>query len=129
MCLRGGSETQKVLDNLKGQDVKIYSAWEPMLPTDAKIAVGRATKNLTDPRVSHFWDADTVLAKSFAPVLGIKDGRAWDVYLLYDQNAEWKDTPPKPVFWMEQLGISEETKLDGAKLTAEPNKLFQSELK
>src|SRR5258708_38643677 len=126
MCLRGGSETQKVLDNLKGQDVKIYSAWEPMLPTDAQIAVGRATKSLTDPRVSHFWDADAGLAHSFAPVLGIDDGRAWDVYLLYDQNAEWKDTPPKPVFWQEHLGISQETKLDSVNMTAEINKLFMT---
>src|SRR5258708_456926 len=129
MCLRGASEVQQLLDNMKGQDVKVYSAWEPMLASDAKIAVGRATKNLPDPRVSHFWDADAVLAHSFAPVLGIKDGRAWDVYLLYDQNAEWKDTPPKPIFWMEQLGISEETKLDGVKLTAETNKLLQSGVK
>ena len=124
MCLRGASETQKVLDNLKGQDVKVYSAWEPMLPSDARYAVGRATKNLTDPRVSHFWDSDGVLAKSFAPVLGLQNGRAWDVYLLYDRDAEWTDTPPKPEFWQEQLGISEETKLDGAKLQAEISKLM-----
>jgi len=95
-----------------------------MLPSDAKFAVGRATKNLPDPRVSHFWDADAVLAKSFAPVLGINDGRAWDVYLLYDQNAEWKDAPLKPVFWMEQLGISQETRLDGPKLTAKVKELL-----
>ena len=115
-----------MLDNLKGQDVKVYSAWEPMLPSDGEYAVGRGTKNLTDPRVSHFWDANAVLAKSFAPVLGLNDGRAWDVYLLYDQNAEWKDTPPKPEFWQEQLGISEETRLDAAKLTDSINKLLKN---
>ncbi len=96
------------------------------MPTDAKFTVGRATKSLPDPRVSHYWDGDAVLAKSFAPVLGIKEGKAWDVFLLYDQNAEWKDTPPKPIFWQEQLGISEETQLDGPKLKAEVDKLLKA---
>lgn len=114
-----------MLDSLKGQDIKAYSVWQPILASDAKIAVGRATKNLPDDRVSHFWDADNVLAKSFSPVLGI-NGDTWDVYLLYDKDAEWKDTPPKPIFWQEQLGISEETKLDGEKLTVEINKLLKS---
>ena len=111
------------MDNLKGQDVKVYSVWQPILPTDAKFTVGRATKNLTDPRVTHFWDADNELATSFSPVLGI-DGPTWDVYLLYDKDAEWKDSPPKPIYWQQQLGISDETKLDGPKLTAEINKLL-----
>lgn len=115
-----------MFDNVKGQDVKVYSVWVPILPSDAKITVGRATKNLPDSRVTHYWDGESELVKGFAPVLGLDDGKAWDVYLLYDQNAEWKDTAPKPVFWQEQLGISEETKLDGVKLTAEMNKLLKS---
>lgn len=114
-----------MLDNLKGQDVKVYSVWVPILPTDARITVGRATKSLSDPRVAHYWDGEGELVKSFVPVLGL-DEQAWDVYLLYDQNAESKDTPPKPLFWQEQLGISEETKLDGPKLTAEISKLLKS---
>jgi hypothetical protein len=44
--------------------------------------------------------------------------------MLYDQNAEWKDTPLKPEFWQEQLGISDETQLDADKMTAEINRLF-----
>lgn len=114
---------QQVLDNLKGPDVKVYSVWQPILPSDMKFAVGRATKNLTDPRVAHFWDADNELARSFSPVLGI-DGQTWDVYLLYDENAEWKDAPPKPIYWQEQLGISDATTLNGPKLTAEIRKLL-----
>jgi len=30
---------------------------------------------------------------------------AWDVYLLYGPEARWVgDVPPKPVYWMHQLG-------------------------
>ena len=112
-----------MLDSLKDQDVKVYSVWQPILPSDAKFTVGRATKRLEDTRVTHFWDGDNVFATSFSPVLGI-EGDTWDVYLLYDKDAEWGETPPKPNFWQEQLGISEETKLDAPKLTAEMQKLF-----
>lgn len=96
-----------------------------MLPSDLKMTVGRATKNLDEPRVTHYWDGDSVLTKGYAPVLGI-DGDAWDIYLLYDKDADWNDTPPKPVYWQEQLEISDETKFDRAKLTAEINKLVAS---
>lgn len=109
--------------DLKGQDVKVYSVWVPMLPSDAKLTVGRATKSLDDPRVTHYWDADNVLSKAWAPVLGIDD-EAWDVYLLYDKDAEWGEMPPKPIYWQEQLGISDATKLDRVKLTTEINKLL-----
>ena len=93
------------------------------MPSDAKLTVGRATKSLNEPRVTHYWDGDNVLTQGYAPVLGI-DGEAWDIYLLYDKDAEWKDTPPKPIYWQEQLGISEATQLDRTKLTAEINKLL-----
>jgi len=109
--------------DLKGKDIAVYSVWQPILPSDVKFTVGRATKSLTDRRVRHYWDDDDVFATAFSPVLGI-DGDTWDVYLLYDREAEWKDTPPKPIYWQEQLGISDETKLDGPKLTAEINKLL-----
>lgn len=96
-----------------------------MLPSDAKLTVGRATKSLHDPRVTHYWDGDNVISQAYTPVLGLKE-EAWDVYLLYDKDAEWDDTPPKPVFWQEQLGISDETKLDRVKLTAKMNELLKN---
>lgn len=127
LCLHGASEIQKVLDRLPGKDVAVYSVWVPVLASDGEFAVGRATKNLTDQRVTHYWDADAVFVKSFAPVLGLGNNPAWDVYLLYDQNAEWNDTPPKPEFWQEQLGISDETQLDADKLTAEIERLLKTD--
>lgn len=111
---------------MKGQDVKVYSVWVPILPSDGEFAVGRATKNIPDARATHYWDAQGELVKSFAPVLGIESGKAWDVYLLYNKDAEWTDSPPRPMFWQEQLGISEETQLDADKLTAEIEKLLKS---
>ena len=115
-----------MLDNLKGQDVKVYAVWVPVLASDGEFAVGRATKNIPDPRATHYWDTNAELVRSFAPVLDLGKGKAWDVYLLYDKDAEWKDSPPKPIYWQEQLGISDETQLDPDKMTAEIQKLLQS---
>ena len=103
--------------------MKVYSVWVPILPSDAQLTVGRATKSLSDPRVRHYWDGDNVLTTAYAPILGI-DGDAWDVYLLYDKNADWTDAPPKPVYWQEQLGISDETRLDARKLNAKIKELL-----
>ncbi len=119
---------QQLLGDLKEQDVKVYSVWQPILPSDIELTVGRATKSLPDPRVSHFWDGENVFAQTFAPVLGLEN-QAWDVYLLYNSDAVWGDTPPKPAYWQEQLGISDATKLDGPKLTAEINKLLTPQAK
>ena len=112
---------------MKGQDVKVYSVWVPILPSDAALTVGRATKYIPDERAAHFWDAEGELVKSFAPVLSLENGKAWDVYLLYDKDDEWADTPPKPIFWQEQLGISEETALDAGKLTAEIRRMLKTD--
>ena len=103
----------------------MYAVWVPILPTDAQIAVGRATKSLPDSRVTHYWDGKSEMVNGFAPVLDLGKRPAWDVYLVYDQNAEWKDGFPKPEFWEEQLGISDETALDADKMTAEINRLLQ----
>ena len=101
----------------------MYAVWVPILPTDAQIAVGRATKSLPDSRVTHYWDGKSEMVNGFAPVLDLGKRPAWDVYLVYDQNAEWKDGFPKPEFWEEQLGISDETALDADKMTAEIKRL------
>ena len=114
-----------MLDTLKEKDISVYSVWEPILPSDIGLTVGRATKRLPDSRVEHFWDGDGVMARAFAPVLGI-EGDAWDVYLVYDKGIEWTDAPPRPTYWQEQLGISDETKLNGPKLTLEITKMLQA---
>lgn len=106
------------------RDVKVYSVWVPILASDAKLTVGRATKFLPDSRVTHYWDGESELVRGFAPVLGLGDRPAWDVYLLYDKDTEWTDSPTKPVFWQEQLGISDETTLDTAKMSEAINGLL-----
>ena len=54
------------------------------------------------------------------------NGPAWDVYLLFDRNAEWKDQAPTPIFWMDQLGLEQGTPFDGSKLGKRVQELIDS---
>jgi len=94
-----------------------------------ELAVSRATTRLPDERVSHFWDADGTLVRAYSQVLQLSDARpAWDVYLLFDRNAEWTDQPPAPQDWMHQLPRAPaERRLDGDALAAKAARLLNPE--
>lgn len=74
-----------------------------------------ATRRFSDPRVVHYWDAKAELSRSYGPVLKTTE-TVWDVYMLFDRNAEWKDTPPAPVYIMDKIGLEVARPLDGAEL-------------
>lgn len=99
-----------------------------MLPFDGEASVPKATKLLPDNRVVHFWDGAQTLGKAYKPILEI-DQTAWDVYLLYPPDAEWKEQPPKPVYWMHQLGVEKGQPLDGEILAGEVKKLLETDKK
>ena len=115
-----------MLDKLGAPDLRVYAVWVPILRTDMRLAVSRATTWLPDERVSHYWDAEGDLAKAYSRILGLPDARpAWDVYLLFDRNAEWTDQPPAPQDWMHQLPREPaERRLDGEALAAKAGTLL-----
>lgn len=79
---------------------------------------------LPDKRVSHFWDGEGVLVKGYAPILKLGERPAWDVFLLFGRDVEWKTEPPTPDYWMHQLRLAPERRLDGDKLATEIEKLL-----
>jgi len=87
---------------------------------------GARTRRFPDARVSHFVDLDTRLGERFAPVLELPEGQlAWDSFLLFDAGVEWRETPPKPTFWMHQLNRGPPARrLDAARLAVEVEKLL-----
>jgi hypothetical protein len=127
MCIRGASEIQsKVLEKIKNPDVRVYAVYLPILRGDAESSVTAATKRLPDGRVSYFWDGKGETAQSYAPVLKLPAGYvAWDVYMVFNRDAEWKTEPPAPDYWMHQLGgVVPERRLDGDKFAEETGKLL-----
>jgi len=121
MCVGGASVVQKqVLDTVKSPDVRVYAVWVPILDSDGETTVGRASTRLPDSRVTRYWDGKGELVKSFARVLALGERPAWDVYMLYGPEAEWKSDPPMPDSWMHQLrGVDESRRLNGETLAAE----------
>ena len=99
-----------------------------MLWFDSKRSVPQATKRFDDDRVSQYWDSKAEMTSAYSSVLKV-DQPAWDVYLLFDRDAEWKEQAPQPVFWMDQLGLEHGTPFDGRKLAQEMRVLLESNSK
>jgi hypothetical protein len=94
-----------VLDAVPGNGLRTYVVWVPMnraLERD----VANATKEVWDARARHYWDADGWLTTTYKDVLGgFPFEPAWDTFVLYAPGTRWDDArPPKPAYFMHQLG-------------------------
>lgn len=114
-----------MLDKVKHQDLQVYSVWVPILWSDGTLSVPQATKRFTDERVRHYWDREGILVGKFSQVLKI-DGPVWDVYLLFDRNAQWNEQPPTPAFWMDQIGVEHGTPFEADKLAQRVRALLET---
>lgn len=100
-----------------------------MVMTDFERTVPGAMKKLPDQRVIHYWDGEKKLGEAYKTVLGL-DQTVWDVYLLYPPESEWNaQEPPKPIYWMHQLGVEEGQPLNGEILADEVRKCLETEKK
>ena len=95
--------------------MRVYAVWVPMLWIDSKASVPQATRRFDDSRVSQYWDSKAETTRAFSSSLQI-NSPAWDVYLLFGPDAEWKEQPPAPAFWMDQLGFEKGTPFDADEL-------------
>jgi hypothetical protein len=68
--------------------------------------VPKATKEVWDPRARHYWDAEGWLMNTYQNVLGgFPLDPVWDTFILYGPETKWDgEKPPKPAYWMHQLG-------------------------
>ncbi|MCA1603179.1 MAG: hypothetical protein LC776_16605 [Acidobacteria bacterium] len=112
---------------MKDPNLRVYAVYVPILRTDAESSVTVATTRLSDQRVSFFWDGKGELAKAYSRIMKLgQDQPAWDIYFVFGRDAEWKNEPPAPAYWMHQLRLDPERRLDGNELAAEINRLLQS---
>lgn len=78
--------------------------------------VKNATKEIWDARARHYWDDAGWLMTAYKSVLGgfPLDAAVWDTYVLYGPDAKWDtDMPPKPAYWMHQLGSARQPRAMG----------------
>jgi hypothetical protein len=53
---------------------------------------------MVDRRVTHYWDAGSVIGQPFLDRLGVDfGGLDYDFFLLFDREATWGPGPPRPV--------------------------------
>ena len=53
---------------------------------------------MVDPRVTHLWETGDVVDQGFLERFGVDfGGLDYDFFLLFDPNATWDATPPRPV--------------------------------
>jgi hypothetical protein len=111
---------QTVLDRKKDVPLDVLVVWIPAIGGDDYAAAVRSLGKIEDARARHYWDGAQELGDAFSPVLGLRARMAWDVYLLYGPDAEWKDGPSAPASWLHQLsGEDPDRKLSEERLEEE----------
>ena len=78
---------KEILQKLPELDIRVYTVWLHVLAGDERGKV--RTSMMSDERVSHFWDPDGITGIWFGERKGEDLVFAWDMFLLYDRNAEW----------------------------------------
>jgi hypothetical protein len=74
----------------------VYVVWVRRWATDARDEVDGA--GMIDQRVLHLWDAGNVVGQPLLERLGVDfGGLDYDFFLLFDRDATWGPTPPRPV--------------------------------
>ena len=118
---------QTVLERQKDAPLDVLVVWIPAIGGDDYFAAIRSLAKIPDDRARHYWDGSQELGEAISPVLGIRSRMAWDVYLLFDAEADWahgKEAPPAPVQWLHQLqGEDPDRKLSEERLEEEIAKL------
>ena len=96
----------KATSRIESDNLRIFVVWSSRYPGDNRTKAIAATKNVPDSRSLHFWYADASLSKRYGQILGLSDGKqfTWDTYMVFDADATWNDSPPKPHNWMHQMG-------------------------
>ena len=99
---------QRVLEELAGEPIDVFVVWIPAIESDRFEATENAMMLIPDERARHYWDGAQALGEALSPTLGIRAKMAWDVYVVYDEAAEWGDAPPKPLSWLHQKAGEDE---------------------
>jgi len=104
-----------VLSRIPSNNLTAFVIWVPQLAATHAAAI-QSSRLVDDPRALHFWDQSDVTGLEYARVLQTP-GPSWDVYLAYAPGIRWtSETPPKPTFWMQQMGMSNVPYLDASVL-------------
>ena len=92
----------RIIRNSADDYPAVYVVWQPVLRSDNREAAERRADEFADDRIHHYWDKGRFTGELWKPVLGTRD-IPWDVYFLYNPEAQWEDIPTSPDFWMRRM--------------------------
>ena len=73
-------------------NIRVYTVWFNAFPGDARSKVN--VNLIPDPRVTQWWDEQTLAGRFFAEYEGFNFGPvAYDIYYLYGPNSKWEQRP------------------------------------
>ena len=73
----------------------MYVVWVKRWAFDTREKIDGA--GMVDPRVTHLWDARNLIGQPFLQRFGVDfGGLDYDFFLLFDRDATWGPSPPRP---------------------------------
>jgi len=101
--VRGYRVVTRLFEEIDSADLRGTVVFLPMVRGDDAAAAQERAAERGDARLECSWDATLSVGQLFKKTLGLHT-TAWDVYLVYEPGAVWRDeSPPPPAFWMHQL--------------------------
>ena len=74
--------------------LRVYAVWVPLPVSVSRDKWGAG--NMTDARVTQYWDGEHIISRWFANQVDGYDGISWGFYYLYGPDASW-ETLPSPL--------------------------------
>lgn len=106
-CLQGAQSVQKaVIEKMKDKNISVIIVWTNMLKADDQSSASRAASLFRDPSIIQFFDSENKFGDLVAQRLNPKGVKAWDIYMFFDQEADWGQNLPKPFEYAHQLNLA-----------------------
>lgn len=99
-----------MLPNIEDNRLRVYVIWMPVLQSDDRTSAEWRTREFANEEFIHFWDEDLLAGLLWQRVLGRREV-PWDIYMLYNADADWKTEPAIPDFWRHRLNSVNKTGL------------------
>jgi len=94
--LQGASAIEKILEEERNPNIRVFVVWEPVLPTDLGAPSTATLRRVSDPRASQYWDKGHLISR----LLGEQDRTSvvWDYVAVYQPGTLWDKAPPRPLY-------------------------------
>jgi mercuric ion transport protein len=104
-CLQGAESVQKaVIENMAKKNLSVIIVWTNMLQSDGEQTAFRAASLFKSKNIVQFFDAENKFGDVAAKAISPSGEQAWDIYMFFDKDAQWKKNMPRPFEYAHQLG-------------------------